>query len=188
VARRVLELTDPRAISAWTHPARQIILRELYEGKKTLTATECADLVGLTPSAVSYHLRALEKWGLAERADVSPDGRERPWRATADQININPPTGPAGRGVLQSLFPTYLDSLRSALDRVPAETTEDDRERRGMTLTRTRVRLTKPEYDELTRLMNDALRRYDERRAAHAEPDDAIDYEWYIAAIPLPEE
>jgi DNA-binding MarR family transcriptional regulator len=188
VARRVLELTDPRAISAWTHPARQIILQELYEGKKTLTATECADLVGLTPSAVSYHLRALEKWGLAERADVSADGRERPWRATADQINIHPPAGPAGRDVLQSLFPTYLDSLRRALDQVPTETTEDGRERRGMTLIRTRVRLTKPEYDEVARLMNDALRRYDERRAAHAEPDDAIDYEWYLAAIPLPEE
>ena len=188
MARRVLELTDPRAIGAWAHPARQLILQELYEGKRTLTATECADLVGLTPSAVSYHLRALEKWGLAQRADASPDGRERPWRATADQIDINPPAGPAGRHVLQSLFPTYLDSLRRALDQVPAEITEDERERRGMTLTRTRVRLTKPEYDELTRLMNDALHRYDERRTADAAPDDAIDYEWYLAAIPRPED
>ncbi|MDX6262847.1 MAG: hypothetical protein QOH84_4535, partial [Kribbellaceae bacterium] len=65
-------LTDPRAIRALAHPARQRIIDELYSGR-VLTATECAELAGLTPSATSYHLRALERWGIIERAEGSTD-------------------------------------------------------------------------------------------------------------------
>ena len=61
-------ITDPRAIRALAHPARQRIIDELYSGR-VLTATECAELAGLTPSATSYHLRALERWGIVERAE-----------------------------------------------------------------------------------------------------------------------
>ena len=71
-------ITDPRAIRALAHPARQRIIDELYSGR-VLTATECAELAGLTPSATSYHLRALERWGSIERAEASADGRERPY-------------------------------------------------------------------------------------------------------------
>ncbi len=83
-----LRITDPRALRALAHPARQRVLTELFSGE-VLTATEAARLCDLTPSAMSYHLRALEKWGIVER-DESADGRERPWRATADSINITP--------------------------------------------------------------------------------------------------
>ncbi|HET6740226.1 MAG TPA: helix-turn-helix domain-containing protein, partial [Kribbella sp.] len=76
----VVVITDPQAIRALAHPARQRVIDELYNGR-VLTATECAELAGLTPSAMSYHLRALEKWGIIERADETTDGRERPWRA-----------------------------------------------------------------------------------------------------------
>ena len=74
-------LTDPRAIRALAHPARLAVLDALEDGT-TLTATECAELAGLTPSAMSYHLRALEKWGFVRRADATGDGRERPWSST----------------------------------------------------------------------------------------------------------
>ena len=66
-------ITDPRAIRALAHPARQRVIDELYNGQ-VLTATECAEIAGLTPSAMSYHLRALEKWGIIERAEESADG------------------------------------------------------------------------------------------------------------------
>jgi DNA-binding transcriptional ArsR family regulator len=72
-------ITDPKAIRALAHPARIAVLNELV-GPRTLTATEFADLVGLTPSAMSYHLRALERFGLIERAPADGDGRERRWR------------------------------------------------------------------------------------------------------------
>ena len=80
-------LTDPRAIKALAHPARLAVIDELFAGRQ-LTATECAEIAGLSPSAMSYHLRALEKWGIVERAEASGDGRERPWRAAGDGLTI----------------------------------------------------------------------------------------------------
>ena len=71
---------DPRAIRALAHPARLAILDHLGTGV-TATATECARVCGLSPSATSYHLRALARWGLIEDAESSGDGRERRWRA-----------------------------------------------------------------------------------------------------------
>ncbi|HZE48954.1 MAG TPA: winged helix-turn-helix domain-containing protein [Jatrophihabitantaceae bacterium] len=85
--REPVVLTDPRAIKALAHPARLAVLDALFEGGQ-LTATECAELAGLSPSAMSYHLRALERWGIVERADASDDGRERPWRAAGGGLRI----------------------------------------------------------------------------------------------------
>src|SRR3954468_13567654 len=86
--KKQLVISDPRAIRALAHPARQRVIDELFNGK-VLTATECAELAGLTPSAMSYHLRALEKWGIIQRADESADGRERPWKAPAASLMIS---------------------------------------------------------------------------------------------------
>jgi DNA-binding transcriptional ArsR family regulator len=72
-------LRDARALRALAHPARLAILERLNtEG--SATATECAETVGLSPSACSYHLRALARWGLVEEADGA-DRRERRWRS-----------------------------------------------------------------------------------------------------------
>ncbi|WP_232075867.1 ArsR/SmtB family transcription factor [Phytohabitans suffuscus] len=38
-------------------------------------------MAGLSPSATSYHLRALARYGLVEQAPSRGDGRERVWRA-----------------------------------------------------------------------------------------------------------
>jgi DNA-binding transcriptional ArsR family regulator len=80
-------LTDPRAIKALAHPARLAVIEELFSGRQ-LTATECAEIAGLSPSAMSYHLRALERWGIVKRADASADGRERPWRAAGTGLRL----------------------------------------------------------------------------------------------------
>ena len=85
--RTTLTLTDPRAIRAIAHEARQQVIDELYSGS-VLTATEAAQICGLSPSAMSYHLRALEKWGIVVRDDTSSDARERPWRAGANDISV----------------------------------------------------------------------------------------------------
>ena len=67
-------IEDPQALRALAHPARQRVLEELYVGE-VLTATQAAQLCGLTPSAMSYHLRALEKWGVVTRDEPTGDGR-----------------------------------------------------------------------------------------------------------------
>jgi DNA-binding transcriptional ArsR family regulator len=68
-------------LRALAHPARLAILQFLgLEGPAT--ATQCAEVAGLSPSACSYHLRALAQYGFVEEDQESAaDGRQRPWRA-----------------------------------------------------------------------------------------------------------
>lgn len=95
-------LRDPRAIKALAHPARLAVIDELFAGRK-LTATECGEIAGLSASAMSYHLRALEKWGIVRRSVGSGDGRERPWEAAGDRLMVDsaePRASAAGEAIL----------------------------------------------------------------------------------------
>lgn len=83
--RRVIDDVD--AMRALAHPQRVAILHFLLSGPPR-TATECAAEVGGSPSACSYHLRELERFGLVERAAGADDGRTRPWTAAAVGFSI----------------------------------------------------------------------------------------------------
>jgi hypothetical protein len=51
----------------------------------------------------SYHLRALEKWGIVRRSEATADGRERPWEAAGEGLMIDsaePRASAAGEAVL----------------------------------------------------------------------------------------
>jgi DNA-binding transcriptional ArsR family regulator len=84
-----VELTDARAIRAIAHPARLVVIDRLYDGGQPLTATQAAGLAGISASAMSYHLRALERFGIVRRAEGG-DGRERPWVRAAKDLRIRP--------------------------------------------------------------------------------------------------
>jgi predicted ArsR family transcriptional regulator len=74
-------ITDPQAVRALAHAGRYAILERL-QLHGPATATECAEVTGLSPSACSYHLRLLAKYGFVEEAEnPGGDGRERLWRA-----------------------------------------------------------------------------------------------------------
>ena len=81
-------LSDPRVMRALAHPARIAIWQHLgLEGPST--ATECAAVAGLSPSACSYHLRTLARYGFVEEDTAhSADGRERPWRVKITAFNV----------------------------------------------------------------------------------------------------
>lgn len=111
-----VELDDPRAMRALAHPARLRIL-EFLAGAGSATATECSSVVGLSPSACSYHLRSLERRGFVEREASSSDGRERPWRALAVRMSFNAGDSPPGRAASRALEST----LRTEWSRVLAE-------------------------------------------------------------------
>lgn len=65
------------ALRATAHPTRRAILSLLGE-HTTLTATESARLLGVSPKACSYHLAVLADQHLVE--EVAASGRNRPWR------------------------------------------------------------------------------------------------------------
>ena len=79
--RRIIELTDARALRALAHPVR-LSLVGLLRREGPLTATGAGRLIGESPTTCSFHLRQLERYGLVEEAGGGR-GRERPWRATA---------------------------------------------------------------------------------------------------------
>lgn len=113
--RKQITLTDPRTMRALSHPARVAVIDALYGGR-VATSTELAELTGLTPSAMSYHLRAMEKLGIVERAEASGDGRERPWRAAGEGITFSTLDTTAHRAAAALLTGRVMEAQRQALE------------------------------------------------------------------------
>jgi len=113
-----IKLTDPKMMRALAHPARIAIWTHIAMRGPT-TATECAEVAGLSPSACSYHLRTLARYGFIEEDIASAaDGRERPWRARllAFTMEDRPDTTPAGRVASRLL----VENLREAAEEIRA--------------------------------------------------------------------
>ena len=103
-------IRDPQVMRAMAHPARLAIVEYLTLGNEG-TATECAEVCGLSPSATSYHLRALAKAGLVEEAPTRGDGRERVWRAAVGGYRID------GEAHDKAVMPAALALLDVVLER-----------------------------------------------------------------------
>jgi DNA-binding transcriptional ArsR family regulator len=165
-----LEITDPRAMRALAHPARIAILQHLQiEGPAT--ATECAEVAGLSPSACSYHLRALASHGLVEE-DLSSaaDGRHRPWRARAIMFSFSdgpgqPTAARAAGQMLKQSIEAYIEEIREQYrdrhDGYPAEWSA------ACGLTQDVVHITPEELSALRTELQALLNRY--RRLNQAE-------------------
>jgi DNA-binding transcriptional ArsR family regulator len=115
-------ISDPRVMRALAHPARIEIVDYLNATGEAVTATECARMVGLSPSATSYHLRELAKYGLVEQAPSRGDGRERVWRSPAAHVSIGvddraPETVAAERALVNLYLDRDARRLEEWLDR-----------------------------------------------------------------------
>lgn len=122
-----VEITDPKAIRALAHAARLEVISELYSTQVSRTATELAAQTGLTPSAMSYHLRALQKWGIVAPAATAGDARERRWKAAGTDFTIN-----SGGGVASPEFAVLDLELDAYRRRVNAYAkTRDEKRQRG---------------------------------------------------------
>ncbi|TCO49200.1 helix-turn-helix protein [Kribbella antiqua] len=172
-------ISDPRAIRALAHPARQRVMDELFNGR-VLTATECAELVGLTPSAMSYHLRALERWGIIERAAESGDGRERPWRAVAGSLVVESQSNQAGRLASQAIIRTSVDRILEQF----AEMADDDPWDDTSSLVRSRLWLTHEEAKQFGKELSDLLDRYKKGRTQTSHPAGARQISTLTAVVP----
>jgi DNA-binding transcriptional ArsR family regulator len=113
-----VELTDPRMMRALAHQARIAIW--MYLGMHgPATATECAQIAGLSPSACSYHLRTLARYGFVEEDPQSAaDGRERPWRARLLAFNMS--DGPDTPPATQVAGRLLVENMRAAAEEIRA--------------------------------------------------------------------
>jgi len=133
-----LQITDPRLLRALAHPARIAILQHIaLDGPAT--ATQCADVAGLSPSACSYHLRALARYGLIEPApDGAADGRHRPWQARVTGISYGDANSSAAvlaaEHALTRIVQQRLDEVRDRYHAREAEYPPDWRSATGLVM------------------------------------------------------
>jgi DNA-binding transcriptional ArsR family regulator len=119
-------IQDAVLMRALAHPARISIMEHLGE-VDSATATECAEVVGLSPSATSYHLRALAKVGLIEDAPGRGDGRERAWRTAVHGYTVrtdadaDPETKRAERDLIETFLTWEETRVRQAIARFDQE-------------------------------------------------------------------
>jgi hypothetical protein len=113
-----VRMTDPKMMRALAHPARIAIWTHIAM-RGSATATECAEVAGLSPSSCSYHLRTLARYGFVEddRA-AAANGRERPWRAKLLAFTIEEgPDRPAGERVASQLL---VENFRAGAEEIRA--------------------------------------------------------------------
>jgi DNA-binding transcriptional ArsR family regulator len=161
---------DPRGIRALAHPARLAIVTALAAGEE-LTATQCAELTGLSPSATAYHLKSLERYGFAETAPPRPDRRERPWRATGhrNEATLDSST-PAGASATAGVVAAYMDTTRA----IGVEFTEgahaEPEEWRDGALYNSDLWLTAEEFHRVAEELKAVLEQYRGRAAPEERP------------------
>jgi len=111
-------VSDPQALRALAHTGRYAILERL-QTRGPATATECAEVAGLSPSACSYHLRLLARHGFVEEDtsdDARSDGRERVWRAATPGWFADPPADADPRE-MQAIDSTLTRVMMASSDR-----------------------------------------------------------------------
>jgi predicted ArsR family transcriptional regulator len=113
-----VRLTDPKMMRALAHPARIAIWSHIGL-RGSVTATECAEVAGLSPSACSYHLRTLAKYGFIEEdRAAAANGRERPWRARLLAVTLEDrPDSSAGERVASRLL---VENMRASAEEIRA--------------------------------------------------------------------
>jgi predicted ArsR family transcriptional regulator len=114
------EVTSLRALA---HPTRQQIVELLHE-RPSMTATECAGVLHLSPKTASYHLQTLASSGFVEEVPVP--GRNRPWRLVAPAAPEQPATGRslARKSVRERREESLLDGAADAITGVSGAWTE----------------------------------------------------------------
>jgi DNA-binding transcriptional ArsR family regulator len=151
-----MRIADPRVMRALAHPARIEIVEYLHDTGAAVSATEVAGMVGLSPSATSYHLRELAKYGLVEQAPGRGDGRERLWRGKSRGLRIDPDLEePGAQAASAALVDLYLHRDQARVVAWLAREAEEPAEWREVaTITSQRLVVT---VDEL-KVINEKVR------------------------------
>lgn len=180
-------ITDPKVMRALAHPARIAIIEHLGSTGAVVTATECAGLVGLSPSATSYHLRELAKYGLVEQAPSRGDARERVWRSTTSGFNIDGDLAePETRASQRALVDVYLNRDFARLREWVARLHEEPRQwQEASTLMGPMLLLTAEELIEVNRRVKEVLDPYRRRERMDDAPADARPVAVHYAVFPV---
>ncbi|WP_433299860.1 ArsR/SmtB family transcription factor [Actinoplanes sp. CA-030573] len=182
-----IRVSDPRVMRALAHPARIEIVEYLNDTGAVVTATEVAGMVGLSPSATSYHLRELAKYGLVEQAPSRGDGRERVWRSTSSTgLRIDADfEQPGVRAATQALVDLYLNRDLDRMRNWIAKQGDEPREwAEASAIMGQRLLLTADELKELNQRIRELTDPYRMRDRQDEAPEGARRVSVSYAAIP----
>jgi DNA-binding transcriptional ArsR family regulator len=183
-----VRLEDPGALRALAHPARLRVVDELYQGSER-TASELAEITGLTPSAMSYHLRALERWGIVERGDAREDGRERPWRAAGRSVTWAAEMSLAAAASQEVIAAEVFEQLRDAFRRWSAvEPAQSGLWREVASLNRSFMWLTDEEAQAFLSEVDQAVQKRTHGRDAENHPEGTRRVLYLLAFVPTVDE
>ena len=182
-----MRVSDPRVMRALAHPARIEIVDYLASTGAAVTATECAGRVGMSPSAISYHLRELAKYGLVEQAPSRGDGRERLWRSAGRGLRIEgdlrePETKAAERALIETYLARDVQRVRDWVDRQADEAPEW---RAASAIMGRQLLLTADELTELNQRIWELAEEYQIRERQNAAPEGARRVVIQYTAIPM---
>ncbi len=177
-------IRDPRALRALAHPVRLEILETLgVEGPATATAIGKA--VGISPSAASYHLRALARFGLVVDAGGGT-GRNRPWQAAGTGFMFEPVehVRPAAQAAVQLLAAQLIArGEHETLAFIAAESSLDADWRASSHIANVTLKLTAAEAVEVVRQIDAVLAPY-LRSTRDDAPEDAVSARLLIRLFP----
>lgn len=120
-----VRLSDPRALRAYAHPTRMVLLA-LLRRDGPQTATQAARITGESVASCSFHLRQMAKYGLVELAEGGR-GREKPWQATAtfteweSSGRQDPAATAAGQALQLALAEQYFELVARWVRAQPGE-------------------------------------------------------------------
>lgn len=171
---------------ALAHPARLAIMERLMDGVDA-TATECAEVCGLSPSATSYHLRALARYELVEEAPSRGDARERRWRSRVRGFQLPPDasgdmeTQAAEEDLVRVMLSRQDEQARRWL---AGSRTESERWREVAAFAETRLLVTPAELEAINQALVDLIAPYRVRSRTTDVPAEARRVRVFYRAFP----
>jgi DNA-binding transcriptional ArsR family regulator len=180
-------ITDPQVMRALAHPARISIIEHLGSTGAVVTATEMAGQVGLSPSATSYHLRELARYGLVEQAPSRGDARERVWRSTSAGWSVGSDNQePEAAAAERALIDVYLtrDFARER-EWFARQDTEPPEWREASVLAGMMLLLTADELRAVDQAVRDLIEPYSRRERMADPPSGARTVAVHFAAHPV---
>jgi predicted transcriptional regulator len=158
-------VTDPKALRALAHPVRLALLEVLYT-ERSATATRCSELLGPSPSACSFHLRTLARYGLIEAAPGGK-GPERPWRLTHEELGFSDTaqTDPEGVEAARLAGRVFIEREMARLLAWPNDRDQYPKawRRNASVMLGSIAYLTRAELDEFQTELRKLIERYDDR-------------------------
>jgi hypothetical protein len=158
-------VNDPQALRALAHPVRLALL-EVLETEQSATATRCSELLGPSPSACSFHLRTLARYGLIEPAPGGK-GPQRPWKLTSDTLTWSDTatTNPAGVEAAQAAGRVFIEREMARLLAWPDQRAQHPKawQRGASAMLGSIAYLTRAELDEFHAQVRELIGRYDQR-------------------------